>query len=255
MFNPYELLGVTIDSTLQDVKKSYYELSLIVHPDKGGNTDDMSCLHRAYLFVRKELEQVNRTKTVEDLQNEFSAFCDEQKERIPLFQDIYAEAFDLPKFNDYFKAQQTSEKIIKPYLEGGYGDYMDASCVQIDYNPTETASVQKQFSTAIQVYLAPAEMKVCENVYDMTVKTVDDFTMSLERLHMADYCGAYTSTLQDVVCDIPCRSLEDLLKERENTKYDVNHYDDREWMQRIIDCKNTNVLSETKKLVYDSFDL
>jgi curved DNA-binding protein CbpA len=45
---PYELLGVTMKSSLNDVRKAYYQLALLCHPDKGGNPQDMQLLHSAY---------------------------------------------------------------------------------------------------------------------------------------------------------------------------------------------------------------
>jgi curved DNA-binding protein CbpA len=38
--NPYELLGVTVDSDISTLTKNYYKLALLCHPDKGGNQED-----------------------------------------------------------------------------------------------------------------------------------------------------------------------------------------------------------------------
>lgn len=51
MINPYELLGVGPDSHEKEVKKAYYRLCQIVHPDRGGSKEDMIALQHAYRTI------------------------------------------------------------------------------------------------------------------------------------------------------------------------------------------------------------
>ena len=37
--NYYQILGVTIDSEPNQIKKAYYKLSFMHHPDKGGDPE------------------------------------------------------------------------------------------------------------------------------------------------------------------------------------------------------------------------
>lgn len=76
--DPYGLLGATIDSTPTQVKQAYYALSRMVHPDKGGNAEDMIVVHNAYKYVMAQVTQVNRSVSVEDLEERFASFCREQ---------------------------------------------------------------------------------------------------------------------------------------------------------------------------------
>jgi hypothetical protein len=102
--DPYALLGVTIASTCQEVRKAYYELALHAHPDKGGSAEQMRVVHNAYAYVIHQIAGVNRTVTYEDLEKDFSDFCASQTQRPPSLADIRADAFDLPRFNDLFEA-------------------------------------------------------------------------------------------------------------------------------------------------------
>ena len=56
--DPYQLLGVTSKSNIKELKKNYYSLALICHPDRGGNTNDMVTLYKAYLYVKQQLQFV-----------------------------------------------------------------------------------------------------------------------------------------------------------------------------------------------------
>lgn len=46
--NPYKILNVPTDSTPEEIKKVYRKLSMIHHPDKGGNEDDFHKINLAY---------------------------------------------------------------------------------------------------------------------------------------------------------------------------------------------------------------
>ena len=102
MLDPYGLLGVTIESLPSDVRKAYYELSLMVHPDKGGEAADMRAVHNAYKYVMQQVSSVNRTSTVEDLEARFAAFCREQTEEPPRFRDIATDVGESDRFHESF---------------------------------------------------------------------------------------------------------------------------------------------------------
>ena len=48
--NPYELFQINEESSIKDLKKSYYNLCLLAHPDKGGNLKDMQLFKMRYIF-------------------------------------------------------------------------------------------------------------------------------------------------------------------------------------------------------------
>ena len=63
LINPFQLLGVTTNSTISELKKAYYQLALLCHPDKGGNNDDMRVVHQSYKYIKKQMENANYTKS------------------------------------------------------------------------------------------------------------------------------------------------------------------------------------------------
>lgn len=50
--DPYAVFGATLETPLAELRKRYYDLSLICHPDKGGRAEDMIALRNAYEVVR-----------------------------------------------------------------------------------------------------------------------------------------------------------------------------------------------------------
>ena len=77
--NPYNLLGVTIESTQKEVRKSYYRLSLMCHPDKGGSKEDMNIIHNAYLYVKKQIDFSECKEKLEDIEDDFKNFFEKNK--------------------------------------------------------------------------------------------------------------------------------------------------------------------------------
>ena len=102
LLNPYTLLGLTPNSTLLEAKKSYYNFALMCHPDKGGSSDDMIVITKAYNYIKKQLTLVDSKKdiTYEGLEEEFEEFCREQESKPPPFSQIYEETNDwIKEFN------------------------------------------------------------------------------------------------------------------------------------------------------------
>ena len=212
--NPYELLGVTIHTPLKDVKRAYYELSLLVHPDKGGSVEDMVAVHKAYKFVTRELSCINHSITVEELEKEFQEFCRVQTESVPMFKDIYAEAFDVKKFNEYFNTSSTSSNVWKPFYEDGYSSWMEKSSVSTQYSAEETGSLTHSFKD-IEVYKEPEEYIVSclQNVDFTCMDKKERFTC----IPAYDYKEAFTSRdITEIQNDrsLPMKTIEDLEKER-----------------------------------------
>ena len=132
LLNPYELLGVSIQSTSRELKKSYYNLSLLCHPDKGGSAKDMDIVHKAYLYIKEQLLNNEKCITYEMAEEEFDAFCKNQEEHPPPFSKIYEDMNEFVRdFN--IKFEKVHNATHNPFKEG-YGDLMERRDIRsIDY--------------------------------------------------------------------------------------------------------------------------
>lgn len=142
LINPYSLLGVKTSSTISELKKNYYQLSLLTHPDKGGSAEDFRTVHLAYSYIKEQLEGV-KDISYEELEEEFQQFCQcQEEEPKPTFYEVNIEANDwLNQFNDRFqkikdKKEDSVEEVHNPFEEG-YGSLMDPSEISLDSFPEE----------------------------------------------------------------------------------------------------------------------
>jgi hypothetical protein len=168
--NPYQFLGLTVNSTLSELKKVYYELSLYCHPDKGGKNEDMIVLHNCYRYVKQQLSNKLDGKMDDlytDMENNFKNFCEEQEKVPPLFRDILDESNDFIKeFNQKFEEENNnfSSNINNNNIhisnnfpvtnDVGYGENM----VQSEYN---SLNISDGYSSVMD---APLHVKYTNNL-------------------------------------------------------------------------------------------
>jgi DnaJ-class molecular chaperone len=57
-FDPYQILGVPLDASMQEIDSRYRQLSQVWHPDKkGGNLNAMKRLNEAYSLICQQRQQ------------------------------------------------------------------------------------------------------------------------------------------------------------------------------------------------------
>lgn len=216
LINPYLLLGVTINTTKDELKKRYYDLAILMHPDKGGDKDDMITLQMAYKFILRELETINNSESLDKLsenaQQEYKKFCKSQENTLPIFNDIFAEAFNLDKFNDYFSnvlnanapsAPNEFEPIHVSMAEG-YGDLMefersdkrsdersDEPCEP--YTPDYEKLKPINHFTLAEYTPIIKEQTVCDNLFDYQNPTTNNFTTTMNGMVLSDYKDAFSA--------------------------------------------------------------
>jgi hypothetical protein len=106
----YEILGVAQDATQEQIKKSYNELVLLHHPDKGGDAKKFKDLQIAYKVLSNEKNRALYTKS---LSSTFSEITGEYRDKndgkhVALSYDV--------SDNDFTKAA-SEEEVIKKKAE------------------------------------------------------------------------------------------------------------------------------------------
>ena len=235
--DPYGLLGVSIESTPSEVKKAYYALSLVAHPDKGGTAADMMTVHNAYRYVTEQVTSVNRTQTVEGLEEGFAEYCRVQTEEPPRFRDIAKDAGENERFHGAFLGSflfdgDTAGASSPPVIMGvdeaeaepaGYGRMMERSAYA-DLDPLSDQPFE--YDPVVQ-----ADEHVVAGGDALPVGPHRPFRMSImpytepqgldgrDRRPGYDYRQAYNTTPEVLPSDLPQfrRTLSSLLRERADT--------------------------------------
>jgi len=214
LINPFGLLGVTPNSTFSELKRNYYNMALMCHPDKGGSNDDMHIVQMAYNYCKEQLQsQEARQTTYEQLEMEFADFCQEQEEKPPpSFSSIYEETNEwITDFNKTFEnmnmdnnSASYSSQIMGDPFSAGYGELMDTNddndnnqsletLEPLEYEPVETNKPQQEFSKEIIEYKEPQYLPDTINHFPLNTTQIDDFsgTTPNNSLIMTDYYKSY----------------------------------------------------------------
>lgn len=208
LINPYALFGINVNSSMTDLKKAYYSMSLLCHPDKGGNENQMDTVAKAYLYIKEQFENSNnKYKSYEELEEEFANFCKDQEKEVPLFSNIYTETFEwLEDFNKKFLEKHylkdRTQNILphnyedfenndydyksNPFdINNGYGDKMDNSehsskgtiNLDIQYNPDELNKSRHTFNKEIMIYKEPvAAPDYMDDKFPLDKKPITNFS-------------------------------------------------------------------------------
>ena len=148
------LFGITADDSLKELRKRYYDLALLCHPDRGGSKEDMLVVQRTYEALKAAMEyQAESECKREYLETKLREVEKEQATttEIPCVRAIFDEVHDHfnQRFNDAFDAQTAATPdatepqpldFVDPYVEQGYGDYM---IIREPTNHTSTFSIDQ----------------------------------------------------------------------------------------------------------------
>lgn len=217
MINPYEIMNLTPDSTLKDLKRAYYDMALICHPDRGGTEEDMIVIHNAYKYIKEQLENCENVSSYEELEEEFSSFCKEQEETPPPFRDIWEDS-EHKKLSDEFN--RSFEETTEQPINRGYQRFMVDSkyrqretVAPIDYKPLNMDELTEEFEDSDGEFIEQVEFenkvieyKEPEGILEIQVKDG------------VDYYDAFCNPVEMDSSKIKERTLEELIAERDELK-------------------------------------
>ena len=114
--DPYEILGIEPNASLQEAKISYKYLALKHHPDKGGDERLFNIITKAFQTISQRLQAIQPKEKVEHNDLKKASKRDFTTDKIKI--NMNGEKFNLNKFNDVYE----KNKITNPY-EKGYSDW------------------------------------------------------------------------------------------------------------------------------------
>jgi curved DNA-binding protein CbpA len=117
--NPYQLLGLTQNYNMDQLKVAYRKKAIMTHPDKGGNPELFDEVTKAYFSLLEKLKNKEDDKQYMDLKNNAKTYIESQslsnKQNINLGKD----KFNLNEFNKVFE----ENKIADP-TDTGYDEWL-----------------------------------------------------------------------------------------------------------------------------------
>ena len=229
MINPYEIMNLSYNSSLKDLTKSYYQLALLCHPDKGGTEEDMIVIHNAYKYIKEQLENCDSDKTYDDLEDEFQLFCKNQEEAPPPFRDIWEISDEKKKRDEFNKQFEELHSDIYDVFDNsdsniGYQKYMVYSKYRksgyvdnIEYKPLKLDELSNDFIDVHGKFIEQTEFenKMIEYKEPKGILERDKYTEN-------DYYNVFSNPIKLDTSNIKERTLEEIIEEREklqsNTK-------------------------------------
>lgn len=207
--DPFKLLNVPRNFTLEQLRAQYKRIALQVHPDKGGSDELFQLVTHAY---KKLLKYYHRKieKDYHDLKEEFKQFSEKQPTGpAPVQSSFQEDGMTRDKFNTLFEEQR-----LKNAYDEGYGERMAQSSgtrESVDVPSVLKSFKIKQFNKEfdkqaipkenkkLMVYRPPEPVQTAKQLAysELGVDRIKDYSgenESLKRLNYMDYMKAHSTT-------------------------------------------------------------
>lgn len=249
--DPYKILSVKKNFTLEELRNNFKKLAHIVHPDnkKTGSHDDFILLKTCYKQLFDEYRLKENDKQYSELKANFDTYKNAQETTNVRNTELKTDYSKDSKFQKDFN--ETFEKFkIESVYDRGYGDLMKShSSIREDINIDNSMGPgkfnKKKFNAQfdklpinsekkIIKYSAPEPLMSCNHLAysDLGLTSIDDFSGendTLKRLNYTDYMKAYTTTRlidpNSVETRKEYKSIDDIKKHRAKVSYEMSEAD------------------------------
>lgn len=213
--NPYKILGIQKNYSLEELKEKYKIIAKKAHPDRGGSEELFNLVTLCYkkLYEEYKLKRIN--KQFNDLKLDFSQYTEQQNNVQRRNQYLDQETvqqngsrYNTNDFQDTFNRVYDDHKVNNPF-DNGYGDMMlESRPDREDINISRKVNNMKQFNNAFEseplnkynkkmiVYKEPEALPSSSKSLKYTelgTDNIKDFSTETNNLHCSDYKKAHST--------------------------------------------------------------
>lgn len=117
--DPYKVLGVSQNYTIEELKSAYKQMAMKVHPDKGGSEYLFKLVTYCYKLLSAEYRKKTADKQFYELKNEFKIDKPKSKTNVSISS---SSSFDVDRFNKVFEDNK-----IDTVTDSGYGEFLKST--------------------------------------------------------------------------------------------------------------------------------
>jgi len=117
--NPYKLLELPQNYTMDQLKSAYRKKAILTHPDKGGNPKLFDETTKAYFSLLEKLKEKEDNKQYNDLKNNSRDYIEKQSGENKQNVNFKKESFNLTAFNKIFEENRISDP-----TDNGYDEWL-----------------------------------------------------------------------------------------------------------------------------------
>ena len=237
--NPYEVLGLPKNYTLDQLREKYKAIAIKVHPDKPGGSD---YLFKLVTAAYKDLAKKHASRTVDKQFNELKLESKKDKGDIPSQKDN--KSFNLNRFNNVFENNRLPENSDHGYKEwmstaesnpdsGGVPKKLDKKFSIDCFNKTfDDLPTHAHASKSMTKFKEPSPLTASSSKLicsELGIERINDYSGDVSNggLTFTDYKKAHTTTrliTKDMLknCEQKQLSLDSIEKERGSVRYTMN---------------------------------
>lgn len=269
--NPYKMLNVPENYTMDILKAAYKKAAFATHPDKGGSEYMFNIVTDCYKYLVKELKRKESDKLHYELKNEaqnarHSSMNASQHPRS--VQDLFytGSRFDQTKFNKFFDDNKFKEDV----EDIGYQEWMSKNNIKeapkfkgggvSQFNEhfeknVKVSNQQKQLMKWQEPQPIVASNKLVFS--ELGRNTVDDFSgenRTMKELNYMDYKVAHTTSRiidPSTVKRQNFSNIQELERSRANVQYQMSEKELREYAKKVETMK---ALEDKRREYIASYD-
>lgn len=246
--DPYQVLGLSKNFTLDQLKKHYKKLVLKYHPDiainSSLNTPIFQALTESYRTLYNEYNNRDKELDHQKLKQKFNDVKIQSSQNVNIMDANKSSKFDIDKFNTLYEQYAIKDKASE-INEKGYGDWLRKD--------TGDSSAR-----AVINYEEPqplfASRLVC-NYNEIGADKVKDFTNYDSKLPYMDLMKAHTMTkiVDESSVQMPqqFKNVEQLKAHRSNIEYVMTPEEHREYELKLLKKKKKE-LDRQKRIQEDA---